>query len=986
MHSHYAQVRGIATPPLPHQPQAHFYAVPDLDLNSQPQPGMKAGTKGYYFGFDTLPRPRLDHHSGKDHMVLAGYEGGLDVHAVGKKGLEPLQRLKGLRGGVYHAKILPWMVEGCRLYPLVALVIHGPHLPAPHPGANVDADYDPVSAERSEAMARVNSADALSRDGLVSRATPGFVDSYQTTVEVYSLKTGKLVCPLLEAPKIPLNAPITSPIFKAPPPTGAFHIRADSGTLVVSSGITGEAWIFRSLPISHANQSVQFRCLGKIWTTLQQPLKGDSTQEAERNRVPLPPRPRPQSAIMSINHRWIAYCPAVPSSPLALRAVVVVQAQGKAPGLTSVTSPQLPLVNSDLDLPLSESVMNKIVRDATQELIQGAKWVGKHGLQAWNHYWNPQANLVPRSPTLNPQGWSASGPRQDSQFPPTHGTVTASIAKEPGLISILDVETMGLSTNLHPLVTFAVPQGCSYLSFSPSGLWLFTASSKGDVQAVWDLMRLQHTKSSTLQPSAQPQGGGPRVRQLAHFSRMTVARIVDVAWTNPNGERLAMVTERGTLHLLDLPPTAFVWPPPRRRTPPQDVSAAPENNSTSAITIASNALSTVRDAARPLMNRPRRSSSNVPQPAAGGLGDYATHSGKVIAASISHSLGKTGHAISQLRHTGENRVSLPSTTAVPGPSCVVWTTGKKDHFLFVVGDGLVRTFPTRTRKSARGGQRRAPRLSRYKDFKLPFLPDDAISPAAKAFVDPDEYLDLAEEELDAGNNNTMVLDQLPCAPLYSLGAESAIPQAEIESSAPYQPFHTDRRVALFEFERPATPGHDSTDSNVQADVDSASMLLATVNLDDNLAPHEPPAPRRKQPKAKGLLPRRELLDLDDEEAQTSVPFVSPSLAPSETPVAGFPGNDGDAWAFGEPIATVQLDLGLPFLSDDETPHVSADEMRALPPSAMERVLHRDDKDDQIVVTTRRRRGAGRTGSNPGQDDDGFFEDDCEVLDFADQRV
>jgi len=44
--------------------------------------------------------------------------------------------------------------------------------------------------------------------------------------------------------------------------------------------------------------------------------------------------------------------------------------------------------------------------------------------------------------------------------------------------------------------------------------------------------------------------------------------------------------------------------------------------------------------------------------------------------------------------------------------------------------------------------------------------------------------------------------------------------------------------------------------------------------------------------------------------------------------------------------------------------------------------------EQIVVTTRRRKGANRPGIETGgdKDEEGFFEDDCEVLDFASQRV
>jgi hypothetical protein len=89
--------------------------------------------------------------------------------------------------------------------------------------------------------------------------------------------------------------------------------------------------------------------------------------------------------------------------------------------------------------------------------------------------------------------------------------------------------------------------------------------------------------------------------------------------------------------------------------------------------------------------------------------------------------------------------------------------------------------------------------------------------------------------------------------------------------------------------------------------------------------------------------------------------------------------DGSAWAFGQDISVVKLDLGLPSAFEDE--YDDPEDHRPLPPSAMERVMEFGDS-EQIVVTTRRRRGAHQ--GDP--DGDGFFEDDCEVLDFADQRV
>lgn len=944
MHSHYAQVRGGSNPPLPHQPQPHFYGAPALDLDLRPRSGMKAGEKGYWFGFDTLSPPNADHVPGKDGVVIAGYEGGLEVFSFGKRGAESVASLKGLRGGVYHAKILPWTPASADLFPLVAMVIHGPSIPPPAPEVNVEGDYDAVSADRSEAMANVSPAPSTRNMG--NRMAAGFVESYQTTVEVFSLKTGRQVGVLLEAPKIPLKSPITSPSFQAPPPSGAFHIHADGGSVVVSSGITGECWVYRQAPASN-ERPFHFRCHGKLWTALQQPAKGDAPQEVEHGRTSIPPRPRSHAAIISVSGRWIAYCPAAPSSQIALRALVPVPTHGRAPGLTSMTPPQLPPANADVELPLSESVMNKIMRDATQELIQGAKWFGKQGLQVWNNYWNPQPSQQPRSPTLAPQSWSG---QEAPQFPPTHGTVAPPVAKEPGLVSILDIETLASFANPHPIATFGIPHGCSFMSFAPSGLLLFSASSKGDVQTVWDLMRIQQTKPSSLQAAGSP-SGGPRVRQVAQFSRMTVARVVEVAWTRPNGERAAMVTERGTVHLLDLPSSAFTWPPPRRRRS-QETKTPAADAPASAVAIASNALSSVRDVARPLINRQRRSNSNAPPMAAAGIGDYAAHGGKVIAAGISHSLGKTGSAISQLRHTGENRASLPSSATPPGPSCVTWVTGRRSYSLFVLGGGFVRTFPAKIRRTTSGGDKRVPRLSRYMDFQLPLLPDDVLSPAIKAILDPDEYTDPVETDLDAGSHTVLLNNARLPRRSYDPSADSSIPQAEIESSSPYQPFHTDRRVVPYELAPPSQ-------SEAQDQAIAITALLAATSLEE-----EASSRRKKGSKL-----------TQQAQAQTQHTPSSSVGTASPTPTG--------AWAFGQPVNATRLDLGLPNLLDDDTFTVPLDVSRALPASAMERILQRTGDDDaQIVVTTRRRRGAGA----PEHDDDGFFEDDCEVLDFADQRV
>ncbi|RSL58460.1 hypothetical protein CEP53_006123 [Fusarium sp. AF-6] len=933
VNSPFAGSRMGGQPPLPHQPQPHFYGAPDIDLNMESRSGMKAGERGYFFGFDKLPKcPGFP--ASPSNVVIAGYEGGLDVYAVSKRGLEPVASLKGLRGGVRHAKILPWTLgnDSESLFPLVAVVLHGPVLPSSSAGLPTQ---DENASPRPDGTTSPRSVFAH-QDGFQGRKP---IDAYQTSIEIYSLKTNQPVDVLLQAPKIHINPEIsvTNPIFRPPPPSGSFTIKADSGTLVVCSGVTGECWVYWQL-LEEQNGHI-FTCVGKIWTSLQQSHRGEVPEEADKSRVSsATPRPNPQTPILAVNGRWIAYCPSSPSTQVLLGAHVPLPIFGKAPGLSSVTSPQLPTVSASVDLPISDSVVNKIMRETTQELIQGARWVGQQGRQAWNSYWNKSSSpqLQPQQARSPPQHWAGTrSPHGDpSQFPPTHGSAGQAVAKEPGLVSIIDAGTLSTSSSIHPIVTFSAPLGCSYLSFSPSSLSLFTASSKGDVQTVWDLLRIQHTRSSPLQATVTPNTStGPQVRQIAQFSRMTVARIVDVAWTQAQGERIAMVTERGTVHLLDMPSSAFMWPAPRRRkAAPESGTATPDQTNT-AVSLATGAFGAAYQAAKPFVGRPRRSSANVPGVTSNTLKDSAAMGGRVIAASISSSLGKTGTAINQLRQTGENRVSLPPSSTFPVASCVTWIRSRKHHGLYVVGGGLMRAFSCRTRRSSVQAGSRVTRASRYHDYNVPALPNDLVAPAVRQMVDlgaQEEILDLSDREMDAGN--TLTLNPRPRAVSTDHNMESSIPQAEIESSAPYQPFHTDRRVTLCEYRRGAAD-----------QLEAVSAILTETNLEENAS---------KKKKKKGQ----------------PVESGSSRGASSTT-----------AWAFGQDLPVVRLDLGLPSVAEEE--YGDLDDHLGLPQSAMERVMQYGDE-EQIVVTTRRRRGA--QGGGPGED--GFFEDDCEVLDFADQRV
>ena len=938
LYSQYTPSHGASPlPPQPHQPQAHFYGAQDLDLTTTPQSGIKPGDRGLYFGFDRLP-PDLGGSANKgERVILSGYEGGLQVYAVSKRGVELVSSLRGLRGGVYQAKILPWTVASnmSAQFPLVAVVVHGPVLPEkPADDApNADATSRPTPSSSASPRAAYGQPESIAGRGI-----PPF-QFYQTSVEVYSLKTNKLVDVLLQAPRVPISTEVslTSPLFQPPPVSGSFAIKADAGTVAVCSGDTGECWIYR--PLLEPHYGHVFACACKLWTTLQQRQRAEVAEEAADkpgSSASMTSRTSPQTPIFALGGHWIAYCPPNPSSHSSLQAHLPVPTMGRAPGVTSMAPPHLPGATAAVNMPMSDGMMNKIMRETTQELIQGMKWVGKQGMQAWNSYWSQpseahaleqtQQQQMTRSP---PQQWASGRSPQlgPGQFPPTHGNMTStSSAKNPGLVSIVDVDTLATGSSLHHVATFAAPLGCSFLSFSPSALSLFTASTKGDVQTVWDLLRLQHKLSSPLQATlAQNEDGGPQVRQVAQFSRMTVARIVDVTWSEPLGERLAMVTERGTVHMLDMPFSAFMWPPPRRRQVTQARGAEQAEAPNTAVSIAAGALGAAYSAAKPLVSRSRRGSSNTTSPSTGStLRDSAAQGGRAIAATISHSLGKTGTAISQLRHTGENRVSLPAGGALPSAACVTWIKSRKSQALYSASGGVVRLFPCQVPKSATMPGKKMPRWNMYKDLKVPLLPNDITAPVIRQIVElggPDEYLELSEADMDAGNTMTL---KPPAQATTRGGIEATIPQAEIESSAPYQPFHTDRRVSLCEY--------------THANAESNSVVLANMSIDD-----KPTTSKKKRKENNAVAAGKD-------EAQ---------------------GTDTSAWAFGQEIPSVKLDLGFASVVDDD---------EALPPSAMERVMEYGDT-EQIVVTTRRRKGGRGDGG-----EDGFFEDDCEVLDFADQRV
>jgi len=281
-----------------------------------------------------------------------------------------------------------------------------------------------------------------------------------------------------------------------------------------------------------------------------------------------------------------------------------------------------------------------------------------------------------------------------------------------------------------------------------------------------------------------------------------------------------------------------------------------------------------------------------------------------------------------MRKSG-TKLHLPRNHSVPSKGCVLLLSSKRNDSVLAVAGGFVRFYTIRNRRADRPAtKQKASKGAHTVEKRIPSLPDVKTIPEMAHGLNQVDDLELTERDIDESRWNTR---QSPSPARRGHGTESSIPQAEIESNAPYQPFHTDRRVGL----------HIFSHEEVTLPSPSVSALF------------NPPEPIKAAKKA-----------------------VSRDL---KTP-----------WAFGGPIKTSKLDVGPPYTKEDDL-EPSLEDHRALPTAAIETIMRVTDSTgdiEQIVITTRRRKGANRSGADNGgdKDEEGFFEDDCEVLDFASQRV
>lgn len=775
----------------------------------------RKSTKYGFYSLDSLSIAGDPTTSSAENVLLTGSDNSLHVFKIDADKIVQIGKLEGLRGSVVSAKIVPssFRVDPVRQSrPLVVMVLHGPFV-------SETGSSRPGSSGSNHSL--IDPSCSFGVQG------PG-IQTWQTTVEVFSLKDQKRVSILYASELCDVEATgmYGQQTHEPPKPIGALTIHVNSQFIIVSSGQSGEIFIFQTT-LDGTEQRLCY--IGKTWTsTFQHKSRtwssSSASPEVEQNRDKSPSRSlQQQPALLSLSHRWLAYVPPVASSRSTIFGRVMVPTSIKGPpGGKSHTASSQPQANCQLDTPLEESKINKVARGVTQDFLKGAKWVGDQGVQAFKNYWS-------KSPeTTSPHEQNVQLPVAP-QFPPTHAPDDPNRpSQQPTVISLLDLQHLAKSQDakpdlaLRPATTFALDGGCSFLSFSPSGLNLFTASSKGDVQYVWDLMQATHLRATlNTAPSSKSINSQPLVRQIARHIRVTVANIVDVIWRGPTGEKFAVITDRGTVHLHDLPPSTRQWPPlavvrRSRISVNRDSEPIAPTSISSGWNSAFNTkplFSAVR--ANPLMGF---GNLNLAQASAGA----SAKGGKIVAAGFSKSVEGMAGTVKAVRNWGETRLHIPGASEMLAPGCVRWLGGRDKEAVIVVGKDTIQVHRVALQSDGKG-------KGKYSAFRGRLGDDLTVPSPVDKVKDSDGKLDGVSATRgywpeSAAQHRTSA----------SYASRNPLSHAEIDSSSPYQPFHADSRVNLFNYASNSYGvggswvfGEDIATNLLMSGVDGAALEHAT---------------------------------------------------------------------------------------------------------------------------------------------------------------
>lgn len=537
-------------PPPPHMPQAHFFGLPDLGLmglGQKQESGKPAGSDGYCCRLDTFADGGDDPSAKKaKEALLVGDEGGLEVFRILPNKLEVVGRLEGLRGAVLDAKILPHVDrfdELQALRPLVAVVVHGSVLDDRRDSGPEGEDYN----------------------------DPEAVGHFQTSVDVYSLQGQIHVATLYSSTPVPIEQPTLGQVSSLPEPVGDLAMDAKGQFIIVSSGKSGEIFVFTQAA-KDGNMETRFRCIGKFWTSLQRSLSTASSRPASSTDSTATPEPRkePRNPLYSLSQRWLAIVPPFSSSNISIQGIPLLSdINPSPPGLTTHAAPPQSVVSCEVVGTDVEGVWSRLGRQAAQGLVKYSQRGIEMGLQGWKELTHP-------SPPTGKQSHDRTSSR-DELFPPTKAPSEdpSRMAKEPALVSIIDLETLLNWEEQRPkylwppMATFALVDGCNFLSLSSSGTRLLTVSRKGEVSTVWDLKQVAHgVPKGPPDEDEDSVSTSPCIKQMQRIARNSPSTVLECAWSRDD-DALALLTAHGTVHLHEV----VNRPMPRKRKRANTASA-----------------------------------------------------------------------------------------------------------------------------------------------------------------------------------------------------------------------------------------------------------------------------------------------------------------------------------------------------------------------------------------------------------------------------
>jgi len=670
---------------------------------------------------------------------------------------------------------------------LVALVIHGPM-----DGQARDDDDQASDAEET-------------------------TKHYQTTVEVFSLQTQKHVSTLYKSLPVALPEAKLGLFATVPEPVGDLRLDAKGSFLTISSGKSGEIFVFAQRR-EGANTS-NFRCIGKYWTSLQSRFDVQTKPNASTEHVPGSDVLEPQTTpLLSLSGRWLAFVPPSSSSKISVQGTLALsEGYQQPPGVGSHLAPPQPLVSCDIVGLNSEGVLAKYSRQAAQEFLKASRRGIEMGMAGWREFTQP-------SP---PSRTSQRANGGEELFPPTNapGDDTRRATKEPAVVAIMDLERLLDAEESHakhlplPLASFALDDGCNYLSLSTDGLRLLTTSRKGEVSNVWDLRYAAHGSYQTRDVGHGDAVMGPHVNRLQRFVRNSHTVVLDAAWAR-DGDFVAILTAHGTVHLHEISARAQESQRRRRKSTvtatPADKADATVSLSTGLSPPSSNGflggirsgwqtMSTQVSAMRAPNPAPEsRAAFGIPTTFAGFrevTNAGAAASGRAIARGLSQGYSAARIGAADVWHADDNKIKHKDVPNNVAARTVRWLRTRSGMSIAVTCGGKVFLYPiqrvTRQRGETTFSGLKAENKGR-REFGLP--PIATTSAAAQtsrsnscAQQGPHGFWGLRAPAFTQHNTADANSKKLQ---------DSESEKAHYETNPPFCPLYIDRRVSMLGFNSP----------------------------------------------------------------------------------------------------------------------------------------------------------------------------------------